>query len=166
MGWILSRIRVVNIGVIICLLVPFFVLTSYAAEEDPEAVIQHFYKAAREGTYAEAKTHLSRESQEFIKVELYKWTAIVDTLTKNGTLQAVEVGEVTTFSPNYLGGGRHNVQLGDDFRRWKISKNKDRAHQGRGRMEDFFGSANLKWSRLTRTTSSAFTAIGPPLIPL
>jgi len=88
----------------LCLLVPCFALTSSAAEEGPEAVIQHFYKAAREGTYAEAKTHLSRESQEFIKVELYKWTAIVDTLTKNGTLQAVEVGEVTTFSPNYLGG--------------------------------------------------------------
>ena len=103
MGWILSKIRVVNIGVAICLLVPFFVLTSYAAEEGPEAVIQLFYKALREGTYAEAKTHLSIESQEHIKNYAKNWVTIADTVSANGTLHAVEVDEVAKLtSPYYL----------------------------------------------------------------
>ncbi len=104
MGWILSKIRVFNIGVTICLLVPCLALTSYAAEEGPEAVIQLFYKALREGTYAEAKTHLSIESQEHIKNYAKNWVAIADTVSANGTLHAVEVGEVTKLSSSLVKG--------------------------------------------------------------
>ncbi len=78
MGWILSKIRVVNIGVTICLLVPCFVLTSYAAEEGPEAVIQLFFKGPGSGVTSDA-------------------------YTKTATLQFVEVDEVAKLaSPYYL----------------------------------------------------------------
>ncbi len=78
MGWILSKIRVVNIGVTICLLVPFFALTSYAAEEGPEAVIQLFFKGPGSGVTS-------------------------DEYTTNATLQFVEVDEVAKLtSPYYL----------------------------------------------------------------
>jgi len=78
MGWILSKIRVVNIGVTICLLVPCLALTSYAAEEGPEAVIQLFFKGPGSGVTSDA-------------------------YTKNATLQFVEVDEVAKLaSPYYL----------------------------------------------------------------
>jgi len=91
MRWISSKIRVIKIGVTICLLVPLFVLTSSAAEEGPEAVIQLFYKALREGKDDEARTYLSLMSQQH-------WADIAHPLTKNGTLQTVEVGGVTKIS--------------------------------------------------------------------
>jgi len=133
-------------------LAPYFVFASSAAEKSPEAVIQLFYKALREGKYEIAQQNLSRKSQEYIKnitetvdyemarknADLYSkameegkeaealgylsravqslprqkpkvkdpakvWAAIADKHTKNGTLQTVEVSEITTFATPYLG---------------------------------------------------------------
>ena len=101
MGWILSKIRVVNIGVTICLLVSFFVLTSSATEVGPEAVIQLFYKALRENKYAKAETYLSRSSQEHIEYRKANLADIAHTLTRNGTLQTVEVSDTHVVEGRY-----------------------------------------------------------------
>jgi len=93
--WILSKFRVINIAVIICVLVPCFALNFSAAEEGPEAVVQLFYKALREGKEDEARTYLSRESHEYIENNPVN---IAHTLTNNGTLQTVVVSGATKFS--------------------------------------------------------------------
>jgi hypothetical protein len=116
MPWILSKIRVVSIGLFICVLTPCFVFASSAAEKSPEAVIQLFYKALRGGRYAEARQYLSPERLRYPNrppeyIPAVNWAAITAKQTKDATLQTVEVGEVTTFeevrevAPRYVGGG-------------------------------------------------------------
>ena len=97
MPWILSKIRVVNIGLFICVLAPCLLVASSAAHESPEAVIQLFYKALREGKYAEAQKYLTNAIPDYIKKRRLKWAAVADRYTKERTLQTVEVGKVSTY---------------------------------------------------------------------
>ncbi len=109
MSWILSKIRVVNIGLFICVFAPCFVFANSA--KSPEAIIQLFYKALREGKYTEAQKYLTRSTVEQIKKEEgskryygeFSWARLVNDYTKGMTLQTVEVGEVTTFAVQGLG---------------------------------------------------------------
>ena len=104
MSWILAKIRVVSIGLFICVLAPCLLVASSAAHKSPEAVIQLFYKALREGKYAEARQYLSRESVRYEERYVKNWAAIADKDAKNLTPQTVEVSEVTTFSVPEAGG--------------------------------------------------------------
>jgi len=107
MHWILSKIPVIRIGRFICLIAPYFLLAfclvftvgtrTLAPEERLATIIQLFYKAVREGKYEIAQQYLSRWQPKF-KDPAKVWADIADTLTKNGTLQTVEVSGDTKIS--------------------------------------------------------------------
>ncbi len=116
MSWILSKIRVVNIGLFLCVLAPCFVFASSAAEESPEAVIQLFYKALREGKYTEAHKYFARSTVELIKeMERDKawsglfWVDLLENHTKYRTIQTVEVVEVTPIDHDVYGVRKRDI---------------------------------------------------------
>lgn len=75
---------------------------SSGAEKGPEEVIQAFFKAANERKYMEAKQYLLQDTIRHIKDHgVDDWKYLADWLTKQGTLQTVEVSKVTREEEEY-----------------------------------------------------------------
>lgn len=85
--------------VLLCLLVLGFSATCRAQPANPEDVLKAFYRAANAGKYEEAKQYLSAEAIRHAEGSLGAlaggWKGIMDRYTRNGTLEKVEVYDLS-----------------------------------------------------------------------